>query len=919
VLLGAVCAASVGATRPADKGDPTQRFYPRAVGTSWLWTTTTNGKDTGLAFDQVTERANMLADVVDVVRTRFDDFIGRGTPLEQTTYLQAKGDTLLERGSRSQGEFNRNDPPIPSLRASTRPGGVLTWKGTQGKNTGTATNTFVGLETVEVRGHRFSACRHSRAVTTITAPQQYVDTYDLWMCPKVGPVRSKEHYVGGSNDLRLDRELLAHSGPEGTLRLGDVPPSPAAGDAARPSSGSGGGKLDLSRYAWTDTHNRKLVRPPVTGGGRMLTVNDEAVAVMTDARSGEVLWRQQVADPVVGDPVIAGDLALVADARKTLIALDATSGQVRWRATFPDVVSVGPLVVEGTAVVVTEDHKVRALRLRDGAPTWTSGLAERVNRSLSSDGVHVFVADVSGALAAIRVRDGHSVWDADLSGAPASGPVVVGKHVISADEDGHLSSYRASDGRLEWDVYRDRGLRGQLTAAPDAVVVPLGEDLLQVVDASGGKTRWTTRVPGELVGAAVVVGDDLAAVTETGRLVTYRLSDGSPGAAADLGRGTPQAEVPFGVTTIDGALVVAVQGAVGTPERLLAFPLDGRAAAGKSFSVTSRPLPASPLFGAAGTREAFSFVAVGPGVWHVGPAGDRKLLSGGDIGPFAIPAGELVLTQLGGQLQARRASTGDVAWEAPMAEPQPGTLPAVVGDQVVTPLRGIGMASYDVSTGTPRWVLPIPAGKDVGTTYPLEIPGGGGDVLYAAGPLLRISTATGRAVWSGPDVIALAGVAADEDMGYVAGFAADTGVLIAVDLDTGAEVWRTPINVGSLQPPVLAGGMVAVIDGASTLRAFDATTGAPRWEVPIGGSPSGPPVAMDDAFVVYTAGDTELLVRENSRVAAYSSAEGRLLARWQPTGADVGFASFSRLDDKTLFVGGSATTPVAHLLTLVDP
>ena len=79
----------------------------------------------------------------------------------------------------------------------------------------------------------------------------------------------------------------------------------------------------------------------------------------------------------------------------------------------------------------------------------------------------------------------------------------------------------------------------------------------------------------------------------------------------------------------------------------------------------------------------------------------------------------------------------------------------------------------------------------------------------------------------------------------VAFVAVQDGSLVALDLKTGAQHWRSPVSGSSLSTPDVVGDLVIVGTGTDGLQAIDFTTGVKRWSIAAdGGIPGAPANAL---------------------------------------------------------------------------
>src|SRR5947207_10271833 len=139
VLITGVAAVGVAVSRPPENADALTRLVPLSVGTTWVYRTTTNGKDSGLHTTEVTSPALLsegpgLQNAV-VVRSHFENFLGQGTPFTQLAYEGRSGSRLVLYGRRTGGKFDPTTPPMPLYSMPLAKGTKWSWSGTDSGST----------------------------------------------------------------------------------------------------------------------------------------------------------------------------------------------------------------------------------------------------------------------------------------------------------------------------------------------------------------------------------------------------------------------------------------------------------------------------------------------------------------------------------------------------------------------------------------------------------------------------------------------------------------------------------------------------------------------------------------------------------------------------------------------------------------
>ncbi|MBW1596814.1 PQQ-binding-like beta-propeller repeat protein [Streptomyces sp. JJ38] len=298
-----------------------------------------------------------------------------------------------------------------------------------------------------------------------------------------------------------------------------------------------------------------------------------------------------------------------------------------------------------------------------------------------------------------------------------------------------------------------------------------------------------------------------------------------------------------------------------------------------------------------------------------GPAGtgrpSRRLLLGGAVATGTLAAGWAVFRAVGGP----RGASGDVRWRA-----RPGhalsTRPASGGGLVVSACQDGHLHAHAAGNGAEQWAskaisgpsapalaakrwvvttsqgqLHILDGRDGSRTRSRELdlhdisPAAAGRELAFAhsedGALHAVELATGHTRWTAPGRMPLiSGIPPVEPVvagGSVYSVAAD-GVVLALDSDTGAELWRFTAHTAAASPPTLTDHAVYVTVDDGTLYALDRETGSTRWSVPTTRGAGSAPAATEESVFAGGAGGTlhALRAADGSELwsASVNAAEG---------------------------------------------
>jgi outer membrane protein assembly factor BamB len=288
---------------------------------------------------------------------------------------------------------------------------------------------------------------------------------------------------------------------------------------------------------------------------------------------------------------------------------------------------------------------------------------------------------------------------------------------------------------------------------------------------------------------------------------------------------------------------------------------------------TPAPAPEKPLYAEAWKRDIES-------------SGRLRLTFGASV---------VVTTGTASPVQAWRMSDGERAWALDDAR---DALGAAAGDGMIFVVVGGRLLALDDSTGRVNWQLPIaPEGSG-----PMWTPGGG--VIVPDGENIRALRITdGGQVWAqsvGAPASAPPFVAGNRVIVPLR-----SSAVVALDLATGAELWRAPTGTIPGQIKAAAGRLFVVtangtvcsfretvgrsgwdyathmpaigsveVDGTNvyaalidnTLRAYDAKSGNDRWRTPLDARPvDGPTLLAGKLVIGLTSGEILTLDPANGK------------------------------------------------------
>jgi outer membrane protein assembly factor BamB len=159
--------------------------------------------------------------------------------------------------------------------------------------------------------------------------------------------------------------------------------------------------------------------------------------------------------------------------------------------------------------------------------------------------------------------------------------------------------------------------------------------------------------------------------------------------------------------------------------------------------------------------------------------------------------------------------------------------PALAGDKVVVGSWDGGVYALDAASGEQRWRFQTRTEQKISLMTGIQAsPSVDGDTVYIGardGYFYALDAATGRQKWNydakGTWVVATAAV--DDKRVYLA--TSDTGLLLALDKQSGKELYRHATQVWTFASPLLVGDMLVGASMKGELHGIDAATGTPRW------------------------------------------------------------------------------------------
>jgi outer membrane protein assembly factor BamB len=270
--------------------------------------------------------------------------------------------------------------------------------------------------------------------------------------------------------------------------------------------------------------------------GKLFATSGFGEVVALDARSGKVLWRQNLGIPIVNAPTANGGRVFVSTQENHFYALAQSDGRRLWDHTG---ISESAGILESTSAAVAGEYvmapyssgEIYALKVTNGRPAWNDMLTHSgVPTALSElddiagrpvvDRDTVYAISHSGVMAAINVNTGDRVWSRDIGGIYT--PWAAGDYVYVLTSEQELICLTRKEGKVKWIHQLQRwndpeGKHGAISWAGPVLV----SDRLVVV-SNNGMAAAISPYTGELIGKMEIPdGTLIPPVVANGTLYLY--------------------------------------------------------------------------------------------------------------------------------------------------------------------------------------------------------------------------------------------------------------------------------------------------------------------------------------------------------------------------------------------------------------
>lgn len=532
---------------------------------------------------------------------------------------------------------------------------------------------------------------------------------------------------------------------------------------------------------------------------------------------------------------------------------------------------VGGSAVGGEGLIYYIDYNgvVTAQEARSGAVRWrfATGNASGATPTLA-DGV-LYVGSGDKHFYALDAASGHFLWSFATLDAIVAAPVVTGERVYLASGDRTLYALEATTGQLVWEYRATGALQASPALAEGTLLIADTSGAIIALDPATGVTRWQVAVGAGVTAApALNQGQALVAARDF-NLYALNLSDGQTRWTFET-RGLVVGGVAVGPDLVyladDAGWVYAVERndgiarwtsvlekghAVGAPLLLG----DGLIVATQQGQVV--------VLDAASGRPRGSYEAEDEAFLST-PWWDEAT----DL--LVLPGTSGYVYALAPNLPAGRSLAMRTLWEGSL-EGLTQAAPALAGDTVYYATTDGTLAAFDAVTGHAR-TLTAELGPLLHASPRVEVGGRRAFVGNLLGQVMAVDLESGAIIWTTPvgDAVQF-DVALDRDSVFVHALVGERGgQLTRLDMADGAVIWRTELDgPGSAAPIVWQDRVVAA---AAQVYSLDRTTGRVLWAAPFG--PVTGALAVGPDGTVYAS--------DGLRWVALDATDGRVL--WQVGG-----------------------------------
>lgn len=347
------------------------------------------------------------------------------------------------------------------------------------------------------------------------------------------------------------------------------------------------------RPAWTWQGKAALWASPTIGRGLVYIGSADGAFQALRVSDGKPIWGTFLGAGVFGAALVRGDTVYVVNDKDELFALSAGSGHHRWkmaltatpkRRSMPsgaddsewDYRGAAPVESAGILYVGASDGSFRAIDARTGHSLWHFQAKGPIRSTAVISGSRVFVASFDHHVYALDRRFGRLTWSADAGAAVATDPVIAGGRVVIGTRGYRLMALDEATGMVAWSRFQwFSWVESTPRVLAETLVVGSSDNRkLREVNASDGRTRWSTELNGYAFGQPAVAANLVFEATAAGPPVSDKVPAEAALFAVDGGTGELRWRWPAG-PSLDPYLAGFTGSVQTTGGRLLIGGLDG--------------------------------------------------------------------------------------------------------------------------------------------------------------------------------------------------------------------------------------------------------------------------------------------------------------------------------------------------------
>jgi outer membrane protein assembly factor BamB len=286
------------------------------------------------------------------------------------------------------------------------------------------------------------------------------------------------------------------------------------------------------RPFWVRGLKSYIEYPPSYCDGVVYVNSYKGVTYALNAHNGRVIWRRSLGGKKASTPAIAGPRLIVSSLDGTVTAYRRRDGRVLWQFRVRAQVESSPVVVDGLVYFGATDGRLFAVHAGTGRVRWAYDTGGKITASPSVLGRRVCITNYAGAITCLRRRSGSRLWvryvrrDFLRYESFYASASTDGRRLFTIARSGKVVALSARSGRILWTKrLRTLGYSTPAVAYGRIFVGDFNGYLHAYVGATGAEL-WRRRVPGRILGPAVVVGKLVFFSTLETRTYAARIRDG---------------------------------------------------------------------------------------------------------------------------------------------------------------------------------------------------------------------------------------------------------------------------------------------------------------------------------------------------------------------------------------------------------